>query len=102
MSSPTQTHLQVAKRILRYLQGTLHYGLAFTPGLSSLSPYSDADWDGDPVDRKSITGIVAFFGNCPITWSAKKQAIVSRSSTKAKYHALASTSAKLNLGTATG
>ena len=102
MSSPTQPHLQATKRILRYLQGTLHYGLAFTPGLSSLSAYSDVDWVGDPVDRKSITSIVAFFGNCSITWSAKKQAIVSRSSTEAEYRALASTATKLNLGTAMG
>ena len=102
MSGPTQTHLQATKRILRYLQGTLHYGLAFTPGLSSLSAYSDADWVGDPVDRKSITSIVAFFGNCSITWSAKKQAIVSRSSIEAEYRALASKATKLNLGTAIG
>ena len=43
MSSPTQNHLQAAKRILRYIQGTLHYGLAFTLGPHSLSAYVDAD-----------------------------------------------------------
>ena len=95
MSLPTQNHLQAAKCILRYIQGTLHYGLAFTPGPISLSAYSDADWAGDPVDRRSITGIDVFFGNCPITWSAKKQATVSRSSIDAEYRALASSVAKL-------
>ena len=51
MSSPTQNHLQAAKRILRYIRGTLHFGIAFTPGFPSLSAYCDADWAGDPVDR---------------------------------------------------
>ena len=60
MSSPTQNDLQAAKRILRYLQGTLHFGIAFTPGPTSLSAYIDVDWVGDPVDRRSITSIVVF------------------------------------------
>ena len=71
MGEPTQNHLQASKRILRYPKGTLHYGLAFTPGFPSFSAYYDADWVGDPVDCRSIFGIVVFFGNCPITWSAK-------------------------------
>ena len=95
MSSPTQNHLQAAKRILRYLQGTLHFGIAFTFGPVSLSAYSDSDWAGDPVDRRSLTGMVLFFGNSPISWSAKKHGIVSRSSTEAEYRALASTTAEL-------
>ena len=95
MSSPTHNHLQAVKRILKYLQGTLHYGIAFTPDPISLSAYSDVDWAGDPVDKRSITGIVVFLGNSPITLSVKKQCIVSCSSTKAEYHALASTAAEL-------
>ena len=43
MSEPTENHLQAAKRILRYLRGTLHYGFAFTPGFSSLSAFCDAN-----------------------------------------------------------
>ena len=57
ISSPTSNHLIVAKCILRYLQGTIHHGLAFTPSPLTLSAYSDADWVGDPMDRKSISGI---------------------------------------------
>ena len=95
MSNPTQNHLQAAKRILRYLQGTLHFGIAFTSGPISLSAYNDSDWDGDPVDRRSLTGMVLFFGNSPISWSTKKQGIVSRSSIEVEYRALASTTAEL-------
>ena len=47
------------------------------------------------LNCRFITGIVFFFGNCPITWSTKKQATVSRSSTKAEYRALASLTAEL-------
>ncbi|XP_030945775.1 uncharacterized protein LOC115970250 [Quercus lobata] len=95
MSSPTSNHLQAAKRILRYLQGSIHQGLAFTPGPLTLSAYSDADWAGDPMDKKSISGILVFLGHSPITWSAKKQSTVSRSSTEAEYRALASCAAEL-------
>ena len=63
MSTPTQNHLQAAKRILRYLQGTLHFGITFTSGPISLSAYSDFDWAGDPADRRSLTSMVLFFGN---------------------------------------
>ena len=79
MGNPTQNHFQASKRILRYIRGTLHYGVAFTPGYPSLSTYSDAHWAGDSIDHKFITSIVVFFGNCLITWSAKKQTTVSRS-----------------------
>ena len=72
MAIPTSNHLQAAKRILRYLQGTIHQGLAFTPSPLVLSAYSDSDWAGDPLDRKSIFGILVFLSNSPITWSAKK------------------------------
>ena len=95
MSPPTHNHLQAAKRILRYLQGSLHFGIAFTTGPISLSAYSDVDWVGHPVDRRSITSMVVFLGNSPITWSAKKQYTVSRSSTEAEYRALASIAAEL-------
>ena len=95
MCSPTQNHLQASKHILGYLTGTLHYGIAFTPSFPSLSTYCDADWAGDPIDRRSISGIVVFFGNFPITWSAKKQSTISRSSTEAKYRVLASIAVEL-------
>ena len=95
MHAPIDIHLTAAKRILRYVRGTIDHGLLYTPGPISLSAFSEANWAGDPNDRRSTSGLLVFLGNNPITWSAKKQLTVSRSSTEAKYRALASASAEL-------
>ena len=67
MNKPTQHHLVVAKRILRYIKGTLHHGIHFQPGPLALSAYCDADWAGDPFDRKSITDMVVFLVVTPLS-----------------------------------
>jgi hypothetical protein len=71
MSAPTTTHLAVAKRVLHYIIGTLHHGIEFTPGPLSLSAYTDADWAGDPDDRRSTSGFLIYLGSNAITWSAR-------------------------------
>ena len=96
MSHPTSTHLEAAKRVFRYIRGTLSFGISFTPGPLSITAFSDADWAGDPSDRRSTTGLLVFLGPNPISWSAKKQSTVSRSSTEAEYRALATTTAELS------
>lgn len=70
-------------------------GIHFQPGPLALSAYCDADWAGDLINRRSITGMVVFLGSSPVTWSAKKQPIVSTSSIEAKYRSLAITTTKL-------
>uniref|UniRef100_A0A2N9FUI9 Reverse transcriptase Ty1/copia-type domain-containing protein n=1 Tax=Fagus sylvatica TaxID=28930 RepID=A0A2N9FUI9_FAGSY len=62
----------------------------------ALTAFTDADWAGDPCDRRSTSGIIVFLGNNPITWLAKKQHTVSRSSTEAEYRSLASGAAELS------
>ena len=96
MSKPTSTHMEAAKRVLRYVRGTLHHGICFSPGPLTLTAFSDADWAGDPTDRRSTTGLLVFLGPNPISWSAKKQSTVSRSSTEAEYRALATSAAELS------
>ncbi|XP_023891177.1 uncharacterized mitochondrial protein AtMg00810-like [Quercus suber] len=95
MSNPTDLHLIVAKRILRHVHGTLHHGVFLQPGPLSLSAFFDSDWAGDPYDRHSITGYIVYLGYNPITWSAKKQDTISRSSTESEYRALATTATEL-------
>uniref|UniRef100_A0A2N9FCV6 Integrase catalytic domain-containing protein n=1 Tax=Fagus sylvatica TaxID=28930 RepID=A0A2N9FCV6_FAGSY len=67
MASPTSVHLTVAKRILRYLKGTLHLGLSFRPGPLKLSAFMDADWAGDPDDHRSTSGLLVYL-EAPIFW----------------------------------
>ena len=95
MTAPTSTHLTAVKRILRYIKGTLYHGISFTPRPLSLSVFSDADLASDPVDRRSTLGLLVYLGSNLITWSAKKQPTVSRSSTESKYRALATASAEV-------
>ena len=71
MHSPTDTHLIVSKRILRYIKGFLSFGLLFQPGSLNLQAYADADWAGDPINRRSTSGYVFFLGSTPITWVSK-------------------------------
>jgi len=95
MQAPTSVHSTSAKRVLRYLKGTLDFGLHYTKGSFTLHGFSDSDWASNPDDRRSTTGYGIFFGSNLISWSAKKQTVVSRSSTKAKYRAMAITTADL-------
>ncbi|CAL8138959.1 unnamed protein product [Prunus armeniaca] len=96
MNSPTEVPFQLVKRILRYIQGTLHYGLTYSSSVPvSLSAYSDADWAEEITTRRSTIGFVVFLGSNPISWQSKKQGSVSRSSTEAEYRALANASAEV-------
>lgn len=93
MHAPKQSHFVAVKRVLRYIKGTLHQGLHFVPGPLTLTAFSDADWAGDHLDRRSTTGYYLFLRSNLISWCAKKQHTVARSSTEAEYRALAHTAA---------
>lgn len=95
MSFPTDVHLVAEKCILLYLVGTQHFGICLQPGPLSLSAFSVSNWVGHPYDHHSTTGFLMYLGYNPITWSAKKQLMVSRSSTESEYRAMASTVAEL-------
>jgi hypothetical protein len=95
MHKPSTIHFVAAKRILRYLKGTLHKGIFFQPRPLALTAFTDVDWAGDPSDRRSTSGIMVFLGHNPITWLAKKQHTISRSSTEAEYRSLAIGAAEL-------
>ena len=92
LKDPRTNHLAAAKHVLRYIKGTLDVGLVFRGNARcQLVGYSDADWAGDKVDRKSVTGYVFMLAGCAITWKTKKQQTVAMSSTEAEYMALGET-----------
>ena len=87
-SKPTEAHLTAAKRILRYLKGTLNLAIKFQKSDEALVGYSDADWAGDLDDHHSTTGNLFLMAGGPISWVSKKQAVVALSTSEAEYVAL--------------
>ncbi|GJV82713.1 putative ribonuclease H-like domain-containing protein, partial [Tanacetum coccineum] len=89
--TPKTSHLNVVKRIFKYLKGKPNLGLWY-PRESSfdLEAFSDSDYAGANLDRKSTTGGCQFLGSRLISWQCKKQTIVATSTTEAEYVAAAS------------
>ncbi|OIW19116.1 hypothetical protein TanjilG_08916 [Lupinus angustifolius] len=96
LHAPNTMHLKMVKRILRYVKGTIDIGLHFTSNATlDLFAFFDADWAGCPTTWRSTSGYCTFLGGNLISWCAKKQLTVSRSSTEAEYRAMAHTAAEL-------
>jgi hypothetical protein len=91
MESPKDSHWKMVKWILRYVAGTLNFGLWNTQSDNNhLSGYIDDDFVGSLDDRKSTSGHVFHLGTNLISWASKKQPIVSISSTETEYVAATS------------
>ncbi|CAJ2655949.1 unnamed protein product [Trifolium pratense] len=89
MHQPKEIHLQAALRIVQYLKGTPGRGILFERnGSVGLEAYTDADYSGSIVDRRSTTGYCTFLGGNLVTWKSKKQSVVSRSSAEAEFRAM--------------
>ncbi|KAJ0809861.1 putative RNA-directed DNA polymerase [Helianthus annuus] len=90
MHEPREPHYAFMKRILRYLQGMIDYGIRMVKSTThSLIAYSDADWGGCPDSRRSTSGYCVFLGDNLLSWSSKRQPTVSRSSAEAEYKGVA-------------
>jgi hypothetical protein len=87
---PKESHVQVVKRICRYLKGTIDLGLWYPSKDSfTLKAYPDVDWAGSIDDIKSTSGGAFFLGESLVAWISKKQSSISLSSTEVEYIAAA-------------
>ncbi|KAJ9539123.1 LOW QUALITY PROTEIN: hypothetical protein OSB04_031856 [Centaurea solstitialis] len=90
-ANPKESHLAAVKRILRYLKGTPELGLWYPKDSSfELISFTDSDYGGCKLDRKSTSGSCQFLGDKLVSWTSKKQNCVSTSTAEAEYVAAAS------------
>ena len=88
-SCSKESHLLSVKRIFRYLVGTQNLGLFYPKSVEfNLQGYSDADYDGCKIDRKSTSGACQFLRPSLVSWCCKKQNSVALSTTEAEYIAI--------------
>ncbi|PNX81311.1 copia-type polyprotein [Trifolium pratense] len=93
MERPTEMHVALVKRIMRYLKGTLKLRMLYKCKENNdliVKGWSDSDYAGDHDDRKSTSGYVFTLGGSVICWSSKKQLIVTLSTTEAEFVSAAS------------
>ena len=92
MSCHGPQHHEAAKRVLRYLKGTMTLGLTYgTSKDLTLQGFSDSDWGGNTETRRSTTGYVFMLAGGAVSWASKTQKTVALSSTEAEYMALTET-----------
>ncbi|KAJ0617172.1 putative RNA-directed DNA polymerase [Helianthus annuus] len=96
MHKPTQVHLDIALRLLRYLKQSPGKGIMFrkTDNLD-ITGYVDSDWGKCLVTRKSVTGFAIYLGGTLVSWKSKKQNVVSRSTAEAEYRAMCSATCEI-------
>ena len=90
MHSLRESHGVALKQCLRYLQGSISYGLFFERSLQKvprLIGYSDSSYNVDPDDGRSTTGHIFYLGKSPITWCSQKQDTLALSSCEAEFMA---------------
>jgi hypothetical protein len=85
---PRQEHWIVAKHVLRYICGTINYGLRYTASSDiQLHGFTDSDWAGSAEDRKITSGMCFSLGSAMISWSSRKQKSFALSTAEAEYMA---------------
>ncbi|KAJ8759523.1 hypothetical protein K2173_007140 [Erythroxylum novogranatense] len=96
MHKPQVQHMEAAMRIVRYLKGSPGKGIVFRKhGHLEVTSYTDVDWAGNPVDRRSTSGYFTLVGRNLVTWKSKKQKVVALSSAEAEFRGIAKGLAKI-------
>ncbi|KAA0057568.1 Cysteine-rich RLK (receptor-like protein kinase) 8 [Cucumis melo var. makuwa] len=86
---PYEKHMEAFNRILRYLKNTPGKGLMFRKtNRKTIEAYTDSDWAGSVIDRKSTSSYCIFVWGNLVTWRSKKQSVVVRSSAETEYRAM--------------
>ncbi|XP_076951988.1 secreted RxLR effector protein 161-like [Bidens hawaiensis] len=92
MESPRTSHSQAVKHVMRYVKGTIDFGIRYKKnGDAKLVGYSDSSHATDRMDGKSTTGIVFCYGGGPIAWCSQKQNTVALSSCEVEFIAATAT-----------
>ena len=85
-ANPKESHLKVVKRILKYLKGTTNFCLWYPCDSNiTLSDFSDSNYAGCKLNRKSTSDTCHLLGSSLISWNRKKQACVTLSTIEAEY-----------------
>ncbi|GMF51260.1 unnamed protein product [Phytophthora fragariaefolia] len=92
VSKPSNKHVGALKRVLRYLAGTVDYGITYdrsqaVPDSVMLDGYCDSDWANDPASRKSTAGFIFSLAGGAMSWMSRRQPIVALSTAEAEYGA---------------
>lgn len=89
MQQPTLDHWDAGLRVVRYLKGSPGQGILLKSDRDfQLTAWTDSDWAGCPLTRRSVSGWLVQLGDSPISWRSRKQDVVSRSSAEAEYRAM--------------
>ena len=86
MDQPHDIHWKAAKMILNFVQGKRTHGIFYKSKSDlDLIRFTDSDWEGDSIDRKSTSRYMFMLVEGPISWSSKKQSAIALSATEAEY-----------------
>ena len=88
VSNPEDDHWKTLKRVMRYLKGTINYGIYYTVYPRVLERYSDSNWISDADEIKATSGYVFTLGGGAVSWKSCKQIILTRSTMEAELTAL--------------
>ncbi|CAM8974416.1 unnamed protein product [Rhodiola kirilowii] len=88
-SNPSTHHWEAIRQVLKYLKGTMNYGLVYAGFPSVLEGYTDASWITNLEDHSSTSGWVFLLGGGAISWASKKQTCITSSTMESEFIALA-------------
>ena len=88
MANPGDDHWHALERVMRYLKGTMSYGLHYTGYPRGLEGYSDSNWISDADETKATSGYLSTLGGGTVSWKSCKQTILTRSTMEAELAAL--------------